>query len=223
MFNAGSSWLFLDASGVNPRLGLWRDGRWLAWRESAAAVLEALLADTRAMLDEAKLPWEKLAGYIYVEGPGSVLGLRVAAMAIRAWQADDAARQAGIARPVWACRSLPLAAALTLASGTPPPFAIFTEARQGHWHLLEVNDAEAGRIGEMTAREVGEHELPGGLLIHLPARKAWHKAPPHARPSPASLRDHPEILLLPNLLHPASTATPFTGQPHEYKKWTGAK
>ncbi len=222
MLDVQSFWLFLDASGVSPRLGLWREGRWLAWSASDAPALEALYADIRALLNQAQLPWEQLGGYIYVEGPGSVLGLRVAAMAIRAWQTDDAARRGGKARPTWACGSLQLAASLAIAGGTPPPFAIFTEARQGHWHLLEVASATVGQANAGSAREVGENDLPHGPLFHLPARKAWHKAPPHARTIPTSLHDHPEILNLPNLLHPVTIPTPFTGQPHEYKKWTGA-
>ncbi len=222
MFDVRHFWLFLDASGVNPRLGLWQNGRWLAWRESETPALEAMFVEPRALLDKANLSWGQLDGYIYVEGPGSVLGLRVAAMAIRAWQTDDAARPSGKARPVWACGSLPLAAALALAGGTSPPFAIFTEARQGHWHLLEVSPTVARQAAFAGAREVGENELPDGPLFHLPARKAWHKAPPHARTISTSLRDHPEILAQPQLLHPVSTPTPFTGQPHEYKKWVGA-
>jgi hypothetical protein len=143
-------------------------------------------------------------------------------MAIRAWQTGEAARNDGKTKPVRACGSLPLAAALALASGTPPPFAVFTEARQGHWHLLEVNRAEA-TPPEMTTREVDENGLPTGTLFHLLARKAWHKPPPHARPLPASLRDHPEILSRPHLFRPVETPTPATGAPPEYKKWIGAK
>ncbi len=223
MFDVRGSWLLLDASGVTTRAGVWQNARWLAWRESEAPALEAVFAGAQTVLAEARMPLEKLGGYLYIEGPGSVLGLRVAAMAIRGWQTDAAARTGGKTKPVLACGSLPLAAALALADGTPPPFAVFTEARQGHWHVLEVNHSDSGQVGVWPVREIGENDLPAGALFHLPARKAWHKAPPHARPLPASLREHPEVLSRLNLFRPVETPTPYAGNPPEYKKWAGAK
>jgi tRNA threonylcarbamoyladenosine biosynthesis protein TsaB len=223
MFDVGSTWLFLDASGVAVRAGVWQNMRWLGWQESEAPALEAIFAQVRGVLTEARLPLEKIDGYLYVEGPGSVLGLRLAAMAIRAWQIDEAARNGGKAKPVLACGSLPLAATLALAAKTPPPFAVFTEARQGHWHVLDVNDGENPPDGAATPREVEENGLPAGTLFHLPARKAWHQPPPQAHLMPFSLRDHPEILSRPNLFRPVETPTPYASHPPEYKKWAGAK
>jgi tRNA threonylcarbamoyladenosine biosynthesis protein TsaB len=221
MSDSGNSWLFLDASGVTTRVGVWQDARWLAWRQSEAPALEALFAHTHAALNEAGLPWEKLGGYIYVEGPGSVLGLRLAAMAVRAWQTDDAAH--GAARPVRACGSLPLAAALALAIGEKPPFTVFTDAKQGFWQILAVDFADVEIVAASAPREIAEAELPSGPLLHLPARKAWHRAPPHARALTASLENYPGILAHPALLRPVKTATPYAGRPPEYKKWAGAK
>jgi len=218
MFDIELPWLFLDASSVAARVGVWQNARWLAWRESEAPALEAIFAGVRAALDESGIPLEKLGGYLYVEGPGSVLGLRLTAMAIRAWQTDEAARKGG-----WAGGSLHLAAALALAGGTPPPFAVFTEARQGHWHVFDVHGSAAAPVGALSAREVGENGLPAGALFHVPARKAWHQPPPHGRPLSISLHDHPETLLHPNLFRLAVTPTPFTGTAPEYKKWAGAK
>ncbi|HTB62105.1 MAG TPA: hypothetical protein VK737_00840 [Opitutales bacterium] len=222
MFDATTSWLLLDASGVTTRVGVWRDARWRAWREYEAPALEALFAGVQAVMEEAQTPFEKLGGYFYVEGPGSVLGLRLAAMAIRAWQTDDAAVAGGQPRPVFACGSLQLAAAVALAAKAPLPFAVFTEARQGHWHVLEVNDGDARNINSLSTREVGEHDLPAGPLYHLPARKAWHTPPARAQKLPAGLRDHPEVLAQAGLLRAVATPVPFTGAEPEYKKWAGA-
>lgn len=221
--NLVGAWLFLDASGVTTRVGVWQDARWLGWQESEASALEGLFANARAALDEAKLPWAQLCGFIYIEGPGSVLGLRLAAMAIRAWQTDDATRENTIARPVMTCGSMPLAAALALASGARNPFTIFTDAKQGFWQILEVTSPDLEKIFVTAPREIKETELPAGTLFHLPARKAWHQTPKHALTLPTSLREHPEVLALPHLLRPVATATPYAGRPPEYKKWPGAK
>lgn len=217
-----SPWLFLDASGVTARVGVWQSSRWLGWQESEAPALESLFAGTRMVLDQAQIPWENLGGYLYVEGPGSVLGLRLAAMAIRAWQTDDAARSPGVSRPAYAAGSLPLAAALAMAAGEKPPFAIFADAKQGFWQILEVATGDPEKYCAAAPREILEADLPAGPLFHLPARKAWHRAPERARTLPASLRGHPEILALPHLFRKVKTPTPYAVRAPEYKKWAGA-
>jgi len=223
MFDAKNSWLLLDASGVTVRVGVWQNSRWLGWSKSEAGALEGLFTGTNTVLAEAGLKWEEIGGYLYVEGPGSVLGLRLAAMAIRAWQVDDAARANGKCRPVWSCGSLHLAAALILADGARPPFTVFTDARQGFWQIMEVKTNDPAELSTLTPQEVNEAELPTGQLFHLPARKAWHRAPEQARPLPSSLREHPEVLMLPLLFRAVETATPYAGHAPEYKKWAGAK
>jgi tRNA threonylcarbamoyladenosine biosynthesis protein TsaB len=218
MFNVESTWLLLDGSGLNPRAGLWNKGRWLAYRESPSPALETLYGGVRDLLTEAQLTWTELGGYLYVDGPGSVLGLRLTAMAVRTWQTDDAERPTG-SRPVFACGSLPLAAALAQAAKVPVPYAIFTESRQGRWHVLRVD----GRVPPESSREVGENELPTGTLFHLPARKAWSKPPSHAQGLPATLQEYPEILGQPGLFHSTATAVPYAMHGPEYKKWEGGK
>ncbi len=215
-------WLFLDASGVTARTGVWQNSCWLGWQEGAAPALESLFAGTRAALAAAQTPWPELGGYLYVDGPGSVLGLRLAAMAIRAWQADDAARSQGEARPVYSAGSLPLAAALALAAGEKPPFTLFTDAKQGFWQIFEVASAEPEKYCAGAPREIPEAALPAGTLFHLPARKAWQRAPERARALPVSLREHPEILALRHLFRKVETPAPYSAHRPEYKKWTGA-
>ncbi|HVU39275.1 MAG TPA: hypothetical protein VHC95_13150 [Opitutales bacterium] len=222
MFAVEKPWLLLDASGVTARTGVWQNSRWLGWQEGEAPALESLFAGTRAALAAAQTPWQELGGYLYVDGPGSVLGLRLAAMAIRAWQTDDAARSQGEARPVYSAGSLPLAAALALAAGEKPPFTLFTDAKQGFWQILEITTADPEKYCATAPREILEADLPAGTLFHLPARKAWHRAPERARTLPASLRDHPEILALPHLFRKVKTPTPYAVRAPEYKKWAGA-
>jgi len=220
----GSSgpYLLLDASGLTARVGVWRAGRWLAFRESETGALDAIYAGVSSVLAEAHIPLEKLAGYLYVEGPGSVLGLRLTAMAIRTWQTNDAAKTQGMARPVWAGGSLHLAAQLMLAGGTPPPFAVFTDARQGHWNLLTIPTTDAAALITKPLQEVGENDLPQGTLYYVPARKTGARAPAHALRMTTLLRDHPKVLKTPGLFRLVETATPY-GLAPEYKKWAGAE
>jgi len=222
-FPPHATYLLLDAAGVTPRLGLWQDGRWLAWRECTTTTMPGLFEEIPTLLAEAKLTWEKIDGFIYPEGPGSVLGLRLAAMAIRTWQVDEAARPSPRELTVWACGSLHLAAALVIAGGVPIPFTAFTEVRQGLWRVLEVNSGDAAALAAIPSREVLDGDLPFGALFHVPARKAWQGLPPQAQPLPTTLHKHPEIFQQPGLLRQVETATPYAGTPPEYRKWAGAE
>ena len=232
MLDAGLPLLFLDASGLSTRAGLWQNSRWLAFREDPAPALTALFTSTRAILAEAALTLSQIAGFLYIEGPGSVLGLRLAAMAIRTWQTDPTSASAAIhssepqpapshPRTVFSCGSLHLAAALALAGGAQPPFTVCTDARQGRWHLLEVPTANSSSLAQNLSREADGPELAQlpGPLFYLPARKSWQNLPRPSAPLPASLRDHPEILITPNLFRPVPAATPFSGAAPEYRKW----
>ena len=209
--------LFLDASGLSTRVGLWQNSRWLAFREDPAPALAALFASTRAVLAEANLTFPQIGGFLYISGPGSVLGLRLAAMAIRTWQADHPLPTL----PVLSCGSLHLAAALALAGGAHPPFTVCTDARQGRWHLLEVPAANPSTLNQNPPREADAPELAQlpGPLFYLPARKSWQNLPRPSAPLPASLRDHPAVLAIPHLFQSTPAATPFSGPATEYRKW----
>jgi tRNA threonylcarbamoyladenosine biosynthesis protein TsaB len=216
MPDAELPFLFLDASGLATRAGLWQNSRWLAYREEPAPALEALFPSVRAILVDAGLTLPQIGGFFYISGPGSVLGLRLAAMAIRTWQTDHPSP----ALPVLSCGSLHLAAALTLSSGVQPPFTISTDARQGRWHLLSVTTADLSALAQTSPRETDAADLAQlpGPLFHLPARKAWQNLPRPSSPVPASLRDHPEILATSCLFHATPTATP-SAISAEYRKW----
>jgi tRNA threonylcarbamoyladenosine biosynthesis protein TsaB len=237
---SGHPWLFLDASGLTTRVGLWQDSRWLAFREDPAPALESLFTTTRAVLAEASLSLPAIGGFLYVSGPGSVLGLRLAAMAIRTWEAGHPALGAGLAgagalaaggapapapRPVLACGALHLAAALALAGGASPPFATATDARQGRWHWLSVGSPA---LGSLAPQEISADELAHsagqqtGPLFYLPARKTWQPPPRPFSPLPAVLRVHPAVVLTPGLFAPVPLPIPFAGAAPEYKKWAGA-
>ena len=75
------------------------------------------------------VPLSGLAGYIFASGPGSVLGLRTAAMALRTWGATPGLA----AKPVLAVNSLQLAGALAKASGLGDA-TVFAASRRDRWN-----------------------------------------------------------------------------------------
>ncbi|HEY0966824.1 MAG TPA: peptidase M22 [Opitutaceae bacterium] len=99
--------------------------------------------------------------FVFCEGPGSILGIRTCAMAIRAWTALAA-------RPVYAYRSLELVA----RSLGRPEVSVIADARRDTWHCLKI-DAQ----GALSAlQRVPTAELTGTLVTPAGFR-AWSALP----------------------------------------------
>lgn len=134
----GGPWLFMDAAGADVRIGCWEAEKWLAWERTAGRLaVEGLFAATDGVLERAGVRLEECAGVVFVEGPGSILGIRIAAMAVRAWRALPVL--AG--RPVWGVGSLALAGHLLLrADPAQRDFSLLADSRQGRWNVSVVRD-----------------------------------------------------------------------------------
>ena len=112
-----------------------------------------------ALLREASLRIADVNAFVVCEGPGSVLGIRTSAVALRAWRVLNPA-------PAYAYQSLVLAAH-TLAN---PQVNVIADARRDSWHvqrlgqpLLRVPTAEL--TGQCVMPEGFRHwtPLPAGL------------------------------------------------------------
>mgnify|MGYP001554180315 CR=1 FL=1 len=117
--------LLLDAASARVQLGWFgRDGsvRWHASEDEAGV---ALFRGIEA-LDVA--PAEARA-FAFCEGPGSVLGIRTAAMALRVWHALAP-------RPCFAYGSL---AVVAHALGRPE-CSVIADARRGAWHVYSTGE-----------------------------------------------------------------------------------
>jgi tRNA threonylcarbamoyladenosine biosynthesis protein TsaB len=113
--------LLLDAASAIVQVGVLARGappRWASLETDAGAgvfeCLELLDADIGAM-----------QAFAFCEGPGSILGIRTTAMALRAWSAIRP-------RPAYAYCGLGVVAR---ALGRPGAFVI-ADARRGQWHRI---------------------------------------------------------------------------------------
>lgn len=211
MLSPDKTYLFLDASSVMVQAGLWRDGRWLAYRNGKGQALESIFTLIDSCLEEARIKLEAVGGFIHGEGPGSVLGIRLAAMAIRGWLALPAWQRA----TVHSCRSLPLAAVLIREKYQPDsPFHVVAEARQTRWNLLR-SDSDTIEEAEPATLEA---LLPP--LYHLRQRKAWNTPPAHAVPVDNSLMEHPELLNTPGLLSAVEQPGLYLVSEQTFRTWT---
>lgn len=196
------NFLLTDASSPLSVVAGTLDGSGRAWRafaEEKSAALEGVFDATEKVRGNAEEP----RGFLFCEGPGSILGIRIAAAAIRARLALDAAK--GVpARPVLAFRSLHLAAHLLLrAFPQEKNFTVAAESRMNALNLLRVregvpeDDFEEAKTSETEKFSAGKFFV----LPHrraLPAALAANAAPCSVgallREDPAVFADVPALL-----------------------------
>ncbi|HTQ31756.1 MAG TPA: peptidase M22 [Opitutaceae bacterium] len=156
--------LLLDAASARVQTGfLEADGRarWTAAEEEAGVALFRGVASLGAAPAAAR-------AFVFCEGPGSILGIRTAAMALRAWNVLAA-------RPVFAFRSLEIVAHDLARPGATGDFSVIADARRETWHCVDVR---GGAVGPL--RRAPAPELSGALVLPENFR-TWSALPPGTR------------------------------------------
>ena len=124
--------LVLDGSArAGVRVGVLAGGRWVGQGVSPDGALEGLFGCVEAALADAKLSLADIRSFALCVGPGSVLGIRIAALAVRSWSALEP-------RPIFVWESLSALARSALVAGEQGPFLVAVESRLKRWHALEV-------------------------------------------------------------------------------------
>jgi tRNA threonylcarbamoyladenosine biosynthesis protein TsaB len=103
------------------------------WHASNQEAGIAIFAGVDAVLAQARIGVADLGALVFCEGPGSILGIRSAAMALRIWSAAE-----GLTVPAFAYRSLELVAHDLRRRGIPAPCAVLADARRDSWHWVDV-------------------------------------------------------------------------------------
>lgn len=208
-------YLFLDAAGRSPCAGVWETGAWRAYRSAGAVpATEGLFGLVDAALRAVSLTLGDCAGFVFVEGPGSILGIRIAAMALRGWRALPELA----AKPVFAAGSLALAGHLLLREMPERrDFTLLADSRQGLWNVAVV------RGGVVPA---DFSEVRGAALADLPGpyfritQRALGAPPVACDPLPENLLEkHPAVLTTPGLLR-GTDAPDAVNMPGQFVKWT---
>ncbi len=191
--------LVLDGSArVGVRVGVLAGGRWAGQGVSADGALEGLFGCVEAALAESGLRLADIRSFALCVGPGSVLGIRISALAVRAWTALEA-------RPVFVWESLAGLACAALAAGEPGPFLVAAESRLKRWHALEVAadgslggpfEAEAAQLNATGLRVLASSEAaPGVLTSHVAVPPPWSGLPDcFARPGFLRAEARPDAL-----------------------------
>ena len=77
--------LLIDAASTRVQVGLWHQDL-VSWQIDEAEAGTAVFSCTEKLLAERNLTIADLNAYIFCEGPGSVLGIRTSAVALRTWR-----------------------------------------------------------------------------------------------------------------------------------------
>jgi tRNA threonylcarbamoyladenosine biosynthesis protein TsaB len=205
-------WLLLDAALPSVYAGVLCRGAWLALERRDAPAAETLFPAVETALRRSGVRLEGLSGFFYCEGPGSILGSRIAAMALLTWRR----RPGGEDLPCRVYRNLDLLAHRLLAGGATPPFALCSDARRGHWNFVEV--ASGGEIHaprRLSDEELATRELP---MWRPEETGPSRPAPVETRPLDYDLSDAAPWLYRGSLARPAANPEPWVIKPPEYQK-----
>lgn len=205
--------LVLDAASPRCFAGVWRAGEWLACREPERPALEGLFGAVEESLAEAGLALADLGGFVHCEGPGSILGARLSAMAIRTWRALPAWSEV----PAWAYGSLHFAAAARKAEGESSPASFCSEFRHGRWNLLR---AEESAVRAVDADALAVVPAP---LVYVRQRAMSKGLPAHAVEWSPDRRRHAPTLATPGLLRRVEEPAVFVAEEATFQKWSGAR
>ena len=187
-------------------------GAWLSEKRSGPGALEALFPNVAAVLQGADCSLGSVGRFIYCRGPGSVLGLRLSAMAIETWcqLSPNPVEKAGYDR-------LQLTAALLLLDEPALKDAlILSDWKKDTWHALPIEQGVRGSVTALPTEELDKMDRP---LYHLPGRKGWQASPKDARTllyEPARLD---RVLDYPDLLRAGNSVELFQPGGNTFTKW----
>lgn len=206
--------LVIDGSGNSVFAGvLDHQDQWLAQVHRAGAPLENLFPVVEATMKDAGIQLSDLSSYLYCEGPGSVLGLRLCAMAIETWIRlyPDSAQ-------LYKYNSLELSALALLHSRPGLKDAlIVADWKKGAWNALRIKDA---RPGEAEVIDDDALAAWSGELYHLPQRKGWQSPPPQAHTLEYAPTRIAEVRRHPALLQATDHVQLYSSGINTFKKWT---
>ena len=171
MLPSNKASLVIDGSGSKVFAGILdAENRWLVKLERDGSPLEELFSVIEAVLTESGLSLAEIGNYIYCMGPGSVLGLRLCAMAIETW-----ARLYPETAQYYKYNSLQLSAyALLHAKPDLQDALIVADWKKGAWNALYLRGR---RVGATEVIDDATLDNWGNLVYHLPQRKSWQSPP----------------------------------------------
>jgi tRNA threonylcarbamoyladenosine biosynthesis protein TsaB len=186
--------LLIDAASTRVQVGL-LDARTARWTARTAEAGIAVFAG----IEELAVDLSAIQGFVFCEGPGSILGIRTAAVALRTWQTLAP-------RPAFAYGSLAL---VSQALGDTD-FSVIADARRDSWHVQRAGHA---------LRRVPTAELSGPLVMPENFRH-WTPLPAGIQRTPYDVAALLETLPDADLFRAVDAPDAFLHEEPSYATWT---
>jgi tRNA threonylcarbamoyladenosine biosynthesis protein TsaB len=205
---AHGSILILDAVSLRVQIGLLRDGKPAIWEHSDDEAGRGLFSSTESVLAKAGLGIGGIGAFIFCEGPGSMLGTRTVAMALRTWLALTP-------RPVYTYQSLALAGSAEWQR-TPRRFVVIADARRQCWHVQSV--ATDGSLNDLARQPTAE--LPVAELLTPAGFRVWSSPPAGVIECSYEIATLMAATPDADLFNPVESPDVLQHTAPEYKKWS---
>lgn len=200
--------LVLDAASTRTQAGPLGAGIPAVWQSREQEAGTGIFNLTAAVLQTAGVKLDDIAAFVFCAGPGSMLGTRTIAMALRTWQVLRP-------RPAYAYQSLAVAGRLAWTE-LPRVFAVIADARRDTWHVQAVGPDGA----QPALRRVAVAELPTGELVTPENFRAWAQPPREAGRCSYDLAKIFPAVGDGDLFHLADAPDAFQPTAPDYKKWS---
>ncbi len=187
--------LVLDAASAQIQVGIWDADGPGAWHISAD---EAGIGLFRG-IEKLDVRPEAIGAFVFCEGPGSTLGIRTAAMAIRTWT-----MLAG--RPMFSYSSL----AVVAHALRRPELNVIADARRDSWHRFRLG----GKLERIPTADLG------GDLVMPEHFRHWSALPAQVERTPYAVRELLAATTDVDLLRIAETPDAFLYEEPNYVTWT---
>lgn len=207
---SGGKWLLLDAAGPFHAIGILSGDRWLAWRTSPEPFLEQCAPRVKEVLRECGTDLPGLSGVLCAAGPGSTLGLRLAALFARTLLSLPQLAH-------WKARqynNLAVAAASLLGQSPPLPLSVLAPLRKGLWFRYTLTGTRPWD-GQTDTVATDLPEQPDGIPFSLGNPR---RIGPPGRDFP--LDRLPELLAAyPALSHAVAEPRPLQVENPDFARW----
>jgi len=210
--------LLLDASGPHCFAAVFGEARVKASQASQNEALEAIFSLVKHVLDVSQLRLDDISQFIYAEGPGSTLGLRLAAMAISAWKASRGSTKVDLL----GYNSLQVAACTINETQQYRFRRALCPWKKSAFFAIDIPEGSSpGQLYPVAREELHMHTTPS-CFVHIGRPQESPLNPMDSFPYPTeqfpvTLINHPE------LLHPIQAAEPHAFRQPEFKKWSSER
>lgn len=150
-------------------------------------------------IEELQITLGSATAFIFCEGPGSMLGIRTAAAAVRTWNVLSP-------RPVFSYQSL----AVLAEAGGDPALTLIADARRESWHAMQLG----GKL-----RRLPRLELTGRLAMPENFR-SWSALPAEVKRVPYSLAELLPRVTEADLFRATESPDAFLHEEPSYVTWT---